>query len=86
MSADVGGHLPLPVPLPVTAEPAPAATGTLSIPGAVAAPAGYAATSQGALNGVRQAGSALGGVPCSARWARSATGRRDRRAVGGADR
>ncbi|MFC8718976.1 MFS transporter [Kitasatospora sp. NPDC057198] len=58
-----GPHPPL--PLLVAAELALAATGTLSIPGAaaataVAAPPEYAATSQGALNGVRQAGSALG--------------------------
>ncbi|WBO66512.1 MFS transporter [Streptomyces camelliae] len=53
------------LPLIVTAELALAAAGTLSIPGAaaavaVAAPPEYAATSQGALNGIRQAGSALG--------------------------
>lgn len=53
------------LPLIVAAEAALAAAGTLSIPGAaaavaVAAPAEYAATSQGALNGIRQAGSALG--------------------------
>ncbi|MGW3205239.1 MFS transporter [Streptomyces sp. NPDC001135] len=59
----VGPHPAL--PLVVTAELALAATGTLSIPGAaaavaVAAPPEYAATSQGALNGIRQAGSALG--------------------------
>ncbi|MER7222477.1 MFS transporter [Streptomyces rubradiris] len=58
-----GDHPPL--PLVVAAELALAATGTLSIPGAAAAvaaaaPAEYAATSQGALNGIRQAGSALG--------------------------
>ncbi|MEV1025571.1 MFS transporter [Streptomyces sp. NPDC050264] len=49
----------------VAAELTLAATGTLSIPGAaaamaVSAPPEYAATSQGALNGIRQAGSALG--------------------------
>ncbi|MGH4028917.1 MFS transporter [Actinomycetota bacterium Odt1-20B] len=54
-----------PLPLIVAAELALAATGTLSIPGAAAAmalsaPPAYAATSQGALNAVRQAGSALG--------------------------
>ncbi|MEU0741864.1 MFS transporter [Streptomyces sp. NPDC006134] len=59
-----GPGLP-PLPLLVAAELALAATGTLSIPGAAAemaaaAPADLAATSQGALNGVRQAGSALG--------------------------
>ncbi|MGW4809581.1 MFS transporter [Kitasatospora sp. NPDC004272] len=59
-----GGPHP-PLPLLVAAELALAATGTLSIPGAaaamaVAAPPAYAATGQGALNGVRQAGSALG--------------------------
>ncbi|MFC5834537.1 MFS transporter [Nonomuraea insulae] len=58
------GHHP-PLPLLVAAELALAATGTLSIPGAaaamaVSAPPEYAATSQGALNGIRQAGSALG--------------------------
>ncbi|GGU80838.1 MFS transporter [Streptomyces albospinus] len=57
------GHAPL--PLIVAAELALAAAGTLSIPGAaaemaVAAPAELAATGQGALNGIRQAGSALG--------------------------
>ncbi|MBL1104780.1 MFS transporter [Streptomyces sp. 5-8] len=62
--ACAAGHHP-PLPLLVAAELALAATGTLSIPGAaaavaVAAPAEYAATSQGALNGIRQAGSALG--------------------------
>ncbi|MGV4984727.1 MFS transporter [Streptomyces sp. NRAIS4] len=62
--AAAGGHHP-PLPLLVAAELALAATGTLSIPGAaaavaVSAPAEYAATSQGALNGIRQAGSALG--------------------------
>ncbi|QHC20075.1 MFS transporter [Streptomyces sp. GS7] len=58
-----GGHAPLAVI--VAAELALAAAGTLSIPGAaaemaVAAPAELAATGQGALNGIRQAGSALG--------------------------
>ncbi|MFI2765072.1 MFS transporter [Streptomyces echinatus] len=58
------GHHP-PLPLIIAAELALAATGTLSIPGAaaamaVSAPPEYAATSQGALNGIRQAGSALG--------------------------
>ncbi|MFI2199873.1 MFS transporter [Streptomyces sp. NPDC020192] len=58
------GHRPA-LPLIVAAELALAAAGTLSIPGAaaavaVAAPPEYAATSQGALNGIRQAGSALG--------------------------
>ncbi|MFJ6603353.1 MFS transporter [Streptomyces lydicus] len=58
-----GGHPPL--ALVVAAELALAATGTLSIPGAaaemaVSAPPELAATGQGALNGVRQAGSALG--------------------------
>ncbi|MDX3231106.1 MFS transporter [Streptomyces sp. ME19-01-6] len=58
-----GGHVPL--ALLVAAELALAATGTLSIPGAAAAmavstPPELAATGQGALNGVRQAGSALG--------------------------
>ncbi|WP_191871032.1 MFS transporter [Streptomyces filipinensis] len=62
--ACAGGPHP-PLPLIVAAELALAATGTLSIPGAaaavaVAAPPEYAATSQGALNGIRQAGSALG--------------------------
>ncbi|MFF4574366.1 MFS transporter [Streptomyces sp. NPDC001410] len=59
-----GGHHPS-LPLIVAAELALAATGTLSIPGAaaamaVSAPPEYSATSQGALNGIRQAGSALG--------------------------
>ncbi|MDC7336754.1 MFS transporter [Streptomyces lydicus] len=59
-----GGHHP-PLALVVAAELALAATGTLSIPGAaaemaVSAPPELAATGQGALNGVRQAGSALG--------------------------
>ncbi|MEW2252432.1 MFS transporter [Streptomyces sp. NPDC006975] len=59
-----GGHHP-PLLLIIAAELALAATGTLSIPGAaaamaVSAPPEYAATSQGALNGIRQAGSALG--------------------------
>ncbi|MFF3915595.1 MFS transporter [Streptomyces sp. NPDC001852] len=63
LACAAGGHPPL--PLIVAAELALAATGTLSIPGAaaavaVAAPGEYAATSQGALNGIRQAGSALG--------------------------
>jgi DHA2 family methylenomycin A resistance protein-like MFS transporter len=54
-----------PLPLIIVAELTLAATGTLSIPGAaaemaVSAPPEYAATGQGALNGVRQAGSALG--------------------------
>lgn len=58
------GHHPSML-LIVAAELTLAATGTLSIPGAaaamaVAAPPEYAATGQGALNGVRQAGSALG--------------------------
>ncbi|GAB7032442.1 MFS transporter [Streptomyces platensis subsp. malvinus] len=58
-----GPHPPL--PLLIAAELALAATGTLSIPGAaaemaVAAPPESAATGQGALNGIRQAGSALG--------------------------
>ncbi|MEU1669340.1 MFS transporter [Streptomyces sparsogenes] len=58
-----GGRPPL--ALLVAAELALAATGTLSIPGAaaavaVSAPPELAATGQGALNGVRQAGSALG--------------------------
>ncbi|MEU5300891.1 MFS transporter [Streptomyces noursei] len=58
-----GGRPPL--PLLVVAELALAAAGTLSIPGAAAAmaveaPAELAATAQGALNGIRQAGSALG--------------------------
>ncbi|MFI9809400.1 MFS transporter [Streptomyces sp. NPDC052301] len=58
------GHHP-PLPLILAAELTLAATGTLSIPGAaaamaVSAPPEYAATSQGALNGIRQAGSALG--------------------------
>ncbi|MEU5427834.1 MFS transporter [Streptomyces olivoreticuli] len=58
-----GGHPPL--ALVIAAELALAATGTLSIPGAAAemaasTPPGLAATGQGALNGVRQAGSALG--------------------------
>ncbi|QKV90582.1 MFS transporter [Streptomyces sp. NA02950] len=58
------GHHP-PLPLIMAAELSLAATGTLSIPGAaatmaVSAPPEYAATSQGALNGIRQAGSALG--------------------------
>lgn len=49
----------------VVVELALAATGTLSIPGAAAAmamsaPPEYVATSQGALNGIRQAGAALG--------------------------
>ncbi|MFB8174695.1 MFS transporter [Streptomyces sp. NPDC055966] len=62
--ACAAGHHP-PLALIVAAELALAAAGTLSIPGAaaavaVAAPAEYAATSQGALNGIRQAGSALG--------------------------
>ncbi|WEO97604.1 MFS transporter [Streptomyces sp. FXJ1.172] len=62
--ACAAGHHP-PLPLIVAAELALAATGTLSIPGAaaavaVAAPPEYAATSQGALNGIRQGGSALG--------------------------
>ncbi|MGW2744916.1 MFS transporter [Streptomyces sp. NPDC001450] len=59
-----GGHHP-PLPLIIAAELALAAAGTPSIPGAaaamaVSAPPEYAATSQGALNGVRRAGSALG--------------------------
>ncbi|MFF4338810.1 MFS transporter [Kitasatospora sp. NPDC001540] len=59
-----GGAHPA-LPLLVAVELALAATGTLSIPGAAAAmavtaPPAYAATGQGALNGVRQAGSALG--------------------------
>ncbi|MBL1082303.1 MFS transporter [Streptomyces actinomycinicus] len=59
----VGQHPPL--PLILAAELTLAATGTLSIPGAaavmaVSAPPEYAATGQGALNGIRQAGSALG--------------------------
>ncbi|MDQ0913356.1 DHA2 family methylenomycin A resistance protein-like MFS transporter [Streptomyces canus] len=59
----VGSNPPL--ALLVAAELTLAATGTLSIPGAAAAmamsaPPEYAATSQGALNGIRQAGSALG--------------------------
>ncbi|TQK99372.1 DHA2 family methylenomycin A resistance protein-like MFS transporter [Streptomyces puniciscabiei] len=63
LACAAGGRPPL--PLIVAAELALAATGTLSIPGAaaavaVAAPGEYAATSQGALNGIRQAGSALG--------------------------
>jgi DHA2 family methylenomycin A resistance protein-like MFS transporter len=54
-----------PMALIVAAELALAATGTLSIPGAAAAmamsaPPEYAATSQGALNGIRQSGAALG--------------------------
>ncbi|MFE9423460.1 MFS transporter [Kitasatospora sp. NPDC006697] len=58
------GHRP-PLALLIAAELALAATGTLSIPGAsaemaVAAPTGLAATAQGALNSIRQAGSALG--------------------------
>jgi DHA2 family methylenomycin A resistance protein-like MFS transporter len=58
------GHHP-PLALVMVAELALAGAGTLSIPGAaaemaVAAPAELAATSQGALNGIRQAGSALG--------------------------
>ncbi|TQF05497.1 MFS transporter [Kitasatospora acidiphila] len=58
------GHRP-PLALVLVAELALAAAGTLSIPGAaaqmaVAAPTELAATSQGALNGIRQAGSALG--------------------------
>ena len=60
-----GGGQHIPLPLIVAAELALAATGTLSIPGAgaamaVAAPPEFAATSQGALNGIRQGGSALG--------------------------
>ncbi|MDN3260919.1 MFS transporter [Streptomyces sp. CSDS2] len=63
LAFSVGHHPPL--PLLIAAELALAATGTLSIPGAaaamaVSAPPEYAATSQGALNGIRQAGSALG--------------------------
>ncbi|MGW7818142.1 MFS transporter [Streptomyces puniciscabiei] len=63
LACAAGGRPPL--PLIVAAELALAATGTLSIPGAaaavaVAAPGEYVATSQGALNGIRQAGSALG--------------------------
>jgi DHA2 family methylenomycin A resistance protein-like MFS transporter len=62
--AATGGHH-VPLPLLIAAELALALTGTLSIPGAaaemaVAAPADLAATGQGALNGVRQGGSALG--------------------------
>ncbi|WP_257980265.1 MFS transporter [Streptomyces sp. CB02959] len=58
-----GGRPPL--PLLLVAELALAAAGTLSIPGAaaemaVAAPTELAGTAQGALNGIRQAGSALG--------------------------
>ncbi|GAA1971820.1 MFS transporter [Kitasatospora viridis] len=58
------GHHP-PLALLIVAELALAGTGTLSIPGAsaemaVAAPTELAATGQGALNGIRQAGSALG--------------------------
>ncbi|MEV6791443.1 MFS transporter [Streptomyces sp. NPDC051320] len=58
------GHHPS-IVLVIAAELALAASGTLSIPGAAAAmalsaPPEYAATSQGALNGIRQAGSALG--------------------------
>ncbi|MGG2461897.1 MFS transporter [Streptomyces sp. RGM 3693] len=54
-----------PLPLLLVTELALAAAGTLSIPGAaaemaVAAPTELAATAQGALNGIRQAGSALG--------------------------
>ncbi|WP_438487073.1 MFS transporter [Streptomyces sp. S186] len=53
------------LPLLLVAELALAAAGTLSIPGAaaamaVAAPPELAATAQGALNGIRQAGAALG--------------------------
>lgn len=63
LAATGGQHVPL--PLLIAAELALALTGTLSIPGAaaemaVAAPADLAATGQGALNGVRQGGSALG--------------------------
>lgn len=55
----------VPMPLLAVAELALALAGTLSIPGAaaemaVAAPAELAATGQGALNGIRQGGSALG--------------------------
>ncbi|MYT32525.1 MULTISPECIES: MFS transporter [unclassified Streptomyces] len=58
-----GGRPPL--PLLLAAELALAAAGTLSIPGAaaavaVAAPPELTATAQGALNGIRQAGAALG--------------------------
>ncbi|MGW2631643.1 MFS transporter [Streptomyces chattanoogensis] len=58
------GHHP-PLALIIAAEITLAATGTLSIPSAaaemaVSAPPEYAATGQGALNGIRQAGSALG--------------------------
>ncbi|MFF7634191.1 MFS transporter [Kitasatospora sp. NPDC008050] len=58
-----GQHVPF--PLLVAAELALAVAGTLSIPGAaaemaVAAPPELAATGQGALNGIRQSGSALG--------------------------
>ncbi|GAA0381109.1 hypothetical protein GCM10010319_69440 [Streptomyces blastmyceticus] len=63
LASCAGGHPPL--ALVVAAELALAATGTLSIPGAAAemaasTPPELAATGQGALNGVRQAGSALG--------------------------
>jgi DHA2 family methylenomycin A resistance protein-like MFS transporter len=58
-----GQHVPF--PLLVAAELALAAAGTLSIPGAaaemaLAAPPELAGTGQGALNGIRQSGSALG--------------------------
>ncbi|WP_327067618.1 MFS transporter [Kitasatospora sp. NBC_01302] len=61
--ARCGGHPPF--PLFVAAELALAVAGTLAIPGAaaemaVAAPPELAATGQGALNGIRQSGSALG--------------------------
>ena len=72
------GHHP-PLPLIVAAELALAATGSLSIPGAaaamaVAAPPEYAATSQGALNGIRQAGSALGVAVLATHGALSTSG------------
>lgn len=59
------GGCRVPLPLLVVAELALAAAGTLAIPGAaaemaVAAPTELAATGQGALNGIRQGGSALG--------------------------
>ncbi|KAA2264068.1 MFS transporter [Solihabitans fulvus] len=72
-----GQHPPL--ALIVAAELALAAAGTLAIPGAaaemaVSAPPELAATGQGALNGIRQAGSALGVAVLGTLGALSAAG------------